>query len=69
MEEGEGHLAVIKDSYANCLIPFLTAHYGKITVIDPRYFRVDIGEWLSEREVTEVLILGQDTSKVSFSDF
>lgn len=69
MEEGEGHLAVIKDSYANCLIPFLTAHYGKITVIDPRYFRVDIGEWLSEREVTEVLILGQDTSKVSFSNF
>lgn len=69
MKEGSGHLAVIKDSYANCLIPFLTAHYGKITVIDPRYFRVDMGEWLSERKVTEVLILGQDTSKASFSDF
>lgn len=55
-----GHLAVVKDSFANCLIPFLTNHYEKITVIDPRYFRTDIQKWLSGRGVDQVLILAQD---------
>ncbi|MBR5510510.1 MAG: hypothetical protein IKV59_10695 [Lachnospiraceae bacterium] len=65
-EQTGGHLAVLKDSFANNLVPFLTAHYGKITVIDPRYFRMDIGEWLSEQDVTEVLIVAQDTTKVTY---
>lgn len=60
--EGKGgHLAVLKDSFANCMIPFLTAHYGKITVIDPRYFRVDIGAWLKEQKPDQILILSQNT--------
>lgn len=62
-----GHLVVLKDSFANCLIPFLTAHYGKITVIDPRYFRVDVGTWLEDQDVTEILIVAQDTVKASYS--
>lgn len=36
-KSGSGKLLVIKDSYANCLLPFLAEHYGEITVIDPRY--------------------------------
>lgn len=62
-----GHLAVLKDSFANCLIPFLTAHYGKITVIDPRYFRTDMEAWLADRDVTEVLIVAQDTAETCHS--
>lgn len=30
-------LLVIKDSYANCFVPFLAEHYSKITMVDPRY--------------------------------
>lgn len=67
-EGKEGHLAVLKDSYANCLVPFLTAHYGKITVLDPRYIRVDMGEWLAGQEVTQVLIVAQDTSLVGYEE-
>lgn len=66
-EQGGGHLAVLKDSFANCLIPFLTLHYGKITVVDPRYFRADIPSWLREQEVTEILILSQDTVSAGYS--
>lgn len=33
----EKTLLVIKDSYANCFIPFLAEHYSKITLVDPRY--------------------------------
>lgn len=31
-------LFVIKDSFANCLIPLLTSHYERIYVLDLRYF-------------------------------
>lgn len=65
-EQDGGHLVVLKDSFANNLIPFLTAHYEKITVIDPRYFRMDIGEWLADKNVTEVLIVAQDTTKAEY---
>ncbi|MBS6396776.1 MAG: hypothetical protein KH452_06450 [Clostridiales bacterium] len=67
-EQQGGHLAVLKDSFANNLIPFLTAHYERITVIDPRYFRVDMGQWLQEQDVTEVLILAQDTTEAEYAD-
>ena len=30
-------IMIIKDSYANAFIPFLTEHYGNIVVVDPRY--------------------------------
>ncbi len=30
-------LLLIKDSYANCIVPFLAEHYSKITLVDPRY--------------------------------
>ena len=34
--EGKGKLLVIKDSYANCFVPFLTADYAQIDVVDLR---------------------------------
>ncbi len=66
-QEG-GHLAVLKDSFANCFVPFLTLHYSRITVIDPRNFRADIREWLSGQGVTEVLVLAQDGTEASYVD-
>ena len=40
---GEGRkLLLIKDSYANCFVPFLLRSYGQITVIDPRYYSEDL---------------------------
>lgn len=33
-----GTLFVVKDSYANCFVPLLAAHYEKIYVMDLRYF-------------------------------
>lgn len=61
-----GHLVVLKDSFANSLVPFLTIHYGKITVIDPRYFRMNIDTWLQEQEVTDILIIAQDTAILQY---
>lgn len=41
-------LFVIKDSYANCLIPFLTEHYEIVYVLDLRYYRAPLLSLLEE---------------------
>lgn len=50
-------LLVIKDSFANSFIPFLTNHYAKVIVIDTRYFNMSIEKFATEKEVNEVLFL------------
>lgn len=44
---------VLKESYGNAFIPFLTSHYSKIYVIDPREFNQDGKPSLDLRELTE----------------
>lgn len=50
-------LLVIKDSFANCLIPFLTQNYDEITVIDLRHFSIKMGSYLEGQEFDDTLIL------------
>lgn len=61
---GEGEkpsLLLVKDSYANALIPFLAAHFD-ITVVDPRYTSVTFSELVSGGEYDEILVFcGMDT--------
>ncbi len=54
-------LLLIKDSYANALIPFLALHYD-VTVVDPRYTTASFEELVSGEEYDEILIFcGIDT--------
>lgn len=55
--ETERKIMIIKDSYANCLIPFLTPYFKEIVVVDPRYYYGNIYEELSSQGITEVLFL------------
>lgn len=50
-------LLLVKDSYANCLIPFLIAYYREIIVVDPEYYDGDIQNILEENDITSVLFL------------
>lgn len=50
-------LLVIKDSYANCLLPLLTPYFAKITVLDPRYMTQSVDSILEEDEYTDALFL------------
>ncbi|HHT43914.1 MAG TPA: hypothetical protein GXZ89_00205 [Fastidiosipila sp.] len=51
-------LLLIKDSYANAVIPFLTHHYETIHVIDLRYFTGDLMTLMKdERPIQDTLIL------------
>lgn len=55
--ESGRRLLVIKDSYANCFVPFLTAHFSHIDVIDLRYYSLSISEFIATQEITDVLVL------------
>lgn len=49
-------LLVIKDSYANSLIPFLAPYYRKIVMVDPRYFYDDLEELMQVEEIQKYFI-------------
>lgn len=51
------NLLIIKDSYANSFIPFLLSDYENICVVDMRYFKNDLKEYMNENEISEVLLL------------
>ena len=51
------HLLVVKDSYANCFIPFLTQDYRTITIVDPRYYYENIATVMKADEIDDVLFL------------
>lgn len=51
-------LLLIKDSFANCFVPFLAEDYERIVMIDYRYGKVSIGNILSEYEdISDILVL------------
>ena len=50
-------LIIFKDSYANCLIPYLTMNYDNITVIDLRYFGGKVSDVLAENSDADILML------------
>ncbi len=50
-----GTLMIIKDSYANCLIPFIAPHYKTVIVIDPRYYYGNLEQLIAAEEVDELL--------------
>lgn len=54
----EEELILIKDSYANCMVPFLVKHYKKIYVIDPRFYKEAASELINQSpNVKDVLLL------------
>ena len=56
--KGEGRdLIVLKDSYANCLIPYLVMNYDSITCIDLRYFGGSVEDVLASDEDADVLLM------------
>lgn len=51
------NILVIKDSYANCFIPFLTENYNKIGIVDLRATMLNIDELIKNENYDEILIL------------
>lgn len=52
-----GNLLIIKDSYANCFVPFLAPDFKKIIMVDPRYFTGDIDALISSEQIDTVFYI------------
>ena len=50
-------LLIIKDSYANSFIPFLTGHFSEIYVVDPRYYDKDLKILVDDNKIDNLLIM------------
>jgi hypothetical protein len=50
-------LLLIKDSYANCMIPMLTPYFSKIVVIDPRYLTDSLDSIIKENDFSHMMYL------------
>ncbi|MEA4920516.1 MAG: DHHW family protein [Clostridiaceae bacterium] len=52
-----GRLLLVKDSYANTFVQFLTPHYSEIHVIDLRSFGMSLSLYAEENGITDMLVL------------
>ncbi len=50
-------LLIIKDSFANCMIPMFTPYFSKIVVVDPRYLTDSMDAIIEETDFTHILLL------------
>ncbi|MDE7362777.1 MAG: hypothetical protein K2N38_12680 [Oscillospiraceae bacterium] len=55
--DNDKSLLMIKDSYAHSLVPFLSKHYSKITMVDLRYINTGLNNLIRLDEYTEALFL------------
>lgn len=54
---GEGKLLIIKDSYANTFGQFVVDDYAETHLIDMRFFKGKVSNYIEENGITEVLVL------------
>ncbi len=57
VSDSQRKLLIFKDSYANCMIPFLVSSFRQIEVVDPRYYYGDVQTLIEENDITDVLFL------------
>jgi hypothetical protein len=58
----EKNALIVKDSYSNPLIPFMSTHFNKLYVMDPRHFdNMSIYEFIEKYDIDLTLLLYNDT--------
>ncbi len=51
---------ILKDSYANCAMPYFTSMYSDVTMIDLRFYHVQpltVSEYIKENKIDKVILL------------
>ena len=60
-------IAVVKDSYGNAFAPYLTANYDEVHLIDYRYYKGNLNDYLKSKGITEVIFVNNTMSANSAS--
>ena len=55
--DGEGSILVVKDSYANSFVPFLTANYAAVDVVDLRNYNYGLDALIEANGYDAILLL------------
>lgn len=62
-DSGGPTCVVLKESYGNAFVPFLTSHYGTIYVVDPRYFNKDgcpdfsLTDFVTDNKINDLIVI------------
>lgn len=68
-QAGNGQrLLVIKDSFANSFVPYLTHDYEQIVMVDLRYFSGSVDALVQEYGITQVLVAYEMTNLLTDTD-
>jgi len=54
---GQGKMMVLKDSYANCMIPYMVEDFEEIHIFDMRYMTMGLDRFIAEHNYDEILFL------------
>ena len=57
VSESKRRLLLIKDSYANSFVPFMTPYFREIVLVDPRYYSGTIEDIMDTYRISDVLYL------------
>lgn len=55
--KSQEEIVIIKDSYANSIIPFLLDHYKYIHVVDPRYYNTGLDKFIESLNCKNILYI------------
>ena len=50
-------LLIVRDSYTDSLVPFLTPHFSEIHLIDLRYYHQSLQDYIAQNEIDQALVL------------
>lgn len=61
-------LLLIRDSYSDSLVPFLTPHFSEIHLIDLRYYKLSAAQYIKDNGIDQALVLYSAPNFVSDSN-
>ena len=50
-------LMLIRDSYADSMAPFLCYHFSEIHLVDPRYYKTSMAQYVKDNAIDQVLVM------------
>ena len=55
--DNDEKILIIKDSYANCMIPFLADSFSDITIVDMRYYHENVSELIERENIGRIILI------------
>lgn len=62
-------LLIVRDSYADSMVPFLLPYFSEIHLFDARYYKKPISQYIAENEIDEAVLLFSLKNFAVDSDF